>query len=145
MNKNISVWRGNIAPPTNYHLWYNENDDQLYIQKGTDDWSIVIKSEETRKANEIIRQENEDKRVNQERVREDNINTALATFSNKQNEFDEAENTRVLNEKTRGENEQKREEDCAVAVKAANDAANKIEQIENKLNEILESINGNNI
>jgi hypothetical protein len=27
MNKNISVWRGNIAPPTNYHLWYNENDD----------------------------------------------------------------------------------------------------------------------
>lgn len=30
INKNISIWRGSIAPPTNYHLWEKE-DGGLYV------------------------------------------------------------------------------------------------------------------
>lgn len=38
MNKNISVWRGNEAPPTNYHVWIKE-DNNIYIYDGTN-WVI---------------------------------------------------------------------------------------------------------
>ena len=30
INKNISIWRGNATPPTNYHLWEKE-DGGLYV------------------------------------------------------------------------------------------------------------------
>ena len=125
MNKNISVWRGNTAPPTNYHLWYNENDDQLYIQKGTDDWSIIIESEETRKANEIIREKNEKTRQEQEDAREQANNYALTVFSNKQTEFEGQEQARV-------DAETKREQDCKIAIsnaKAATAGAEKVNAI----------------
>ena len=38
MNKNISVWRGHKAPPTNYHVWIKE-DNNIYIYDGTN-WVI---------------------------------------------------------------------------------------------------------
>lgn len=161
MNKNISVWRGTTAPPTNYHLWYNENDDQLYIQKGTDNWTVIIEGEETRKANEAIRVNNESARQIQEEAREKDINEALNTFSNKQTEFDDQEKARV-------DAETEREEKFAKIIgEAENVDANidgpvlritnrkgevqtyelerwaEFKEIEDKLNEILESINGN--
>lgn len=40
MNKNISVWRGNEAPPTIYHVWVKE-DNSIYLHNGTD-WEITI-------------------------------------------------------------------------------------------------------
>ena len=135
MNKNISVWRGNTAPPTNYHLWYNENDDQLYIQKGTDDWSIIIESEETRKANEIIREKNEKTRQEQETGRERDINVALIEFSNKQTEFEgqeqarvDAETKRAAAEESRTTAETKREADCKTAISNAEEATKKAEE-----------------
>lgn len=161
LNKNISVWRGSDTPPTKYHIWYNENDDQLYIQKGTDGWSVIMEGEETRKANEKIREENEKIRQEQEDARELANNTALVNFSNKETEFDDQEKARV-------DAETKREEEFAKIIgEAENVDANidgpvlritnrkgevqtyelerwaEFKEIEDKLNEILESINGN--
>lgn len=33
INKNISIWRGNTAPPTSNHLW--QKDGKLYHYDGT--------------------------------------------------------------------------------------------------------------
>lgn len=38
LNKNISVWRGNNAPPTDYHLWLDDNN--LKIKKDGE-WGIL--------------------------------------------------------------------------------------------------------
>lgn len=40
MNKNISVWRGSKQPPTNYHLWVNEENDIL-LYDGTE-WKTIV-------------------------------------------------------------------------------------------------------
>ena len=32
LNKNVSVWRGNNTPPSQYHLWLK--DDKLYHNNG---------------------------------------------------------------------------------------------------------------
>lgn len=37
INKNVSVWRGNNTPPTDYHLWIKENGTQL-IQNQDEEW-----------------------------------------------------------------------------------------------------------
>ena len=29
INKNISVWRGNDTPPTDYHLWIKDDGSQF--------------------------------------------------------------------------------------------------------------------
>lgn len=39
INKNISVWRGNNTPPTEYHLWI-KNDNEIYIFNG-EEWVNV--------------------------------------------------------------------------------------------------------
>ena len=36
LNKNISVWRGNNPPPTDYHLW--ERTDGSIYTRVDDDW-----------------------------------------------------------------------------------------------------------
>lgn len=42
MNKNVSVWRGPEAPPTNYHVWINEKkNNAIYLHNGSD-WDPVI-------------------------------------------------------------------------------------------------------
>ena len=45
INKNIAVWRGNSAPPTQYHLW--QKGDALLHYNGTE-WVLIgnIKAEE---------------------------------------------------------------------------------------------------
>lgn len=40
MNKNISVWRGSKTPPTNYHVWINEENDIL-LHDGTE-WKTIV-------------------------------------------------------------------------------------------------------
>lgn len=42
LNKNISVWRGNNTPPTNYHLW--EKDDILYVYSD-DQWKELASTD----------------------------------------------------------------------------------------------------
>lgn len=34
LNKNVSVWRGDKTPPTNYHVWIKP-DGNIYIYNGT--------------------------------------------------------------------------------------------------------------
>lgn len=42
MNKNVSVWRGPEAPPTNYHVWINEKkNNAIYLHNGSD-WDPVV-------------------------------------------------------------------------------------------------------
>lgn len=38
INKNISIWRGSSFPPTEYHLWLNE-DGVLLIRMDEQDWT----------------------------------------------------------------------------------------------------------
>ena len=39
INKNISVWRGDTTPPTNYHLWCKSNSDIYAMRDG--EWLLV--------------------------------------------------------------------------------------------------------
>ena len=34
INKNVSVWRGDNTPPTDYHLWI-KSDGNVFINSGT--------------------------------------------------------------------------------------------------------------
>lgn len=38
LNKNVSVWRGNMPPPTDYHLWLDDNN--LKIKKD-EEWETL--------------------------------------------------------------------------------------------------------
>lgn len=38
LNKNVSVWRGNMSPPTDYHLWLDDNN--LKIKKD-EEWETL--------------------------------------------------------------------------------------------------------
>lgn len=42
LNKNISVWRGNQTPPTDYHLW--EKNDKLYVYSD-DQWKELASTD----------------------------------------------------------------------------------------------------
>ena len=35
LNKNISIWRGDSTPPTNYHFWI-KSDGNVFINSGTE-------------------------------------------------------------------------------------------------------------
>jgi hypothetical protein len=45
INKNISVWRGDNAPPTNYHFWIKADGSQfVYTGKDWTDYRGFIPS-----------------------------------------------------------------------------------------------------
>ena len=63
LNKNVSVWRGDKIPPTNYHVWIKP-DGNIYIYNGTyweisnNELYIAIQNEITRAINaEVIARE----------------------------------------------------------------------------------------
>lgn len=64
-NKNISVWRGNNTPPTQYHLWL-KNDGKLYVN--TDEQWQEIDKDSISQITEIL---------NQHTAKLDNHQTAL--------------------------------------------------------------------
>lgn len=39
MNKNVSVWRGPKAPPTNYHVWIKD-DNSINVYDKTE-WKVT--------------------------------------------------------------------------------------------------------
>ena len=43
LNKNISVWRGNDTPPTDYHLW--EKEDGSILTKIDEEWKPLVSPE----------------------------------------------------------------------------------------------------
>ncbi len=40
MNKNVSVWRGVLAPPTHYHIWIKDDGLPYWFQN--DVWEKMI-------------------------------------------------------------------------------------------------------
>ena len=48
MNKNVSLWRGDNAPSTNYHIWL-KNDGKFY-KYSNDSWKpITVNTEDVEK------------------------------------------------------------------------------------------------
>lgn len=45
INKNISIWRGDTTPPTEYHLWVNEQGN-LLIKRNDQDWVQLASPED---------------------------------------------------------------------------------------------------
>lgn len=45
MNKNISVWRGILPPPTHYHIWIKDDESVPYEYK-IDRWVPMIATTE---------------------------------------------------------------------------------------------------
>ena len=54
LNKNISVWRGDNTPPTDYHLWVKESGSIWIKLPGEDSWQCVGSSTSEDLANKII-------------------------------------------------------------------------------------------
>lgn len=57
LNKNISVWRGDKTPPTDYHLWVKESGSIWIKLPGEDNWQCVGSSTTEDLANKIIKLE----------------------------------------------------------------------------------------
>lgn len=53
LNKNISIWRGDETPPTNYHLWI-KSDNLIYIHKDNE-WQEVTGIKKLRYIKNIFR------------------------------------------------------------------------------------------
>lgn len=44
MNKNISVWRGILPPPTQYHIWIRDENSLLKFDKDTRRWVNLLEN-----------------------------------------------------------------------------------------------------
>lgn len=44
VNRQVSVWRGNSTPPTNYHIWIKENSTIWYYKNG---WTLLTASDDS--------------------------------------------------------------------------------------------------
>ena len=64
MNKNISVWRGHSTPPTNYHLWVNDNKEVKIFIDGQ--WQSLTSADLSKIEKTLNDVKNEQKEINDE-------------------------------------------------------------------------------
>lgn len=81
LNKNISVWRGDQTPPTDYHLWVKESGSIWMKLPGEDSWSCVGSSTSEDLANKIIEIE---KIYQQQQATLEELSSRLDTIDNGQ-------------------------------------------------------------
>lgn len=51
-NKQVNIWRGPDTPPTQYHIWFKDEQSLLRFDETVNDWVVFLDSGEI---NEIIR------------------------------------------------------------------------------------------